>query len=156
MGSKTITCPKCSKPGYLIKEPPRPKKRRKTTLKPNSREYKTNRRPNPIFEVVHNIKKDGKWRSKRCYLGVYQKVLDNMKRYRPEGAQSWDTTIIDYFKTFGELFNTIGLGRALGSVEDRQQIANVLFRFGTHKNSLSHKSSIKLLVDPKNPDRFLF
>ena len=156
MGSKIIICPKCETLGYLIKEKPRPKKYRKTTLKPNSKEYRTTRKPNPIFEVVHNIKKEGKWRAKRCYLGVYQKVLDNMKRYHPEGSQSWDTTVIDFFMDFGVLYNTVGSGRALGSIEDRQQIANVLFRFGTHKFSLLHNSPIKLKRDPKNHDNFLF
>jgi len=150
MGSKTITCPVCSKSGYLIKEKPRPKKsswRRKT--------YETLvRKPHPIFEVVHNIKKDGKWKTKRCYLGTYQRVLDNMRGYKVLGAQDWDTRIIDFFKMFGELHNTIGFGSALGGVEDRQKIANVLFHYGTHKFSLLHNSKIKAKIDPS--ERYIF
>jgi len=148
MGSKTIICPVCNESGYLIKEKPRPKKYRKTSR------YYPSRESHPIFEIVHNIKKDGKWKSKRCYLGVYQKVLDNMKHYHLESSQSWDTTVIDYFKMFGELYNTIGLGRALGSVEDRQKIANVLFNYGTHRFSLLHNSKIKAKIDPS--ERYSF
>ncbi|MCH7649473.1 MAG: hypothetical protein IIA83_12825 [Thaumarchaeota archaeon] len=77
-----------------------------------------------------------------------------MKHYHLESSQSWDTTVIDYFKMFGELYNTIGLGRALGSVEDRQKIANVLFHYGTHRFSLLHNSKIKAKIDPS--ERYIF
>jgi len=156
MGSKTINCPVCSKPGYLIKEKPRPKKRRKTDFTPNSREYRTNRRPNPIFEVAHNIKKDGNWRSKRCYLGVYQKVLDFAKTLSGKGEPEWEHMALDEFTKIGKHYklqdSDVGLPTDL---ESRQNIANILFHFsGTDKFSLSHKSPIRVKVDPRIPISF--
>ena len=147
MGSKTITCPVCSKEGYLIKEKPRPKKYRKT-----SRYYPT-RVSHPIFEVVHNIKKDDKWRPKRCYLGVYQKVLDFAKNLRGKGEPEWEHMALDKFTMVGEYYRlqdpSVGVPT---DIESRQNIADILFCFS--KNSLSHKSPIRVKVDPRIPISF--
>jgi len=29
----------------------------------------------PLFYVVHNIKKDGKWKTRKCYLGIYPTAM---------------------------------------------------------------------------------
>ena len=147
MGSKTITCPVCNELGYLIKEKPRPKKYRKTSR------YYPSRESHPIFEVVHNIKKDGKWRPKRCYLGVYQKVLDFAKNLRGKGEPEWEHMALDKFTMVGEYYRlqdpSVGVPT---DIESRQNIAEILFRFT--KNSLSHNSSIKILVDPRKEISF--
>ena len=153
LGSKIIICPKCETLGYLIKEKPRPKKRRKSSLKPR---YYPSRESHPIFEVVHNIKKDGKQRSKRCYLGVYQKVLDFAKNMRMKGEQEWEHMALDKMITIGKYYRledpSVGVPTDLQS---RQNIANLLFHFsGKHKFSLSHNSPIKILIDPRKKISF--
>jgi len=150
LGSKTIICPKCKNPGYLIKEKPRPKKYRKTSR------YYPSRESHHIFEVVHNIKKDGKCRSKRCYLGVYQKVLDFAKTMRVKGEPEWKHTELNRFTMTGINYkledSSVGLPR---DVESRQNIADILFYLsGTHKFSLPHKSPIIIHVDPKKRVNF--
>ena len=150
MGSKTIICPKCKNPGYLIKEKPRPKKYRKTSR------YYPSREPQPIFEVVHNIKKDGKWKAKRHYLGVYQKVLDLAKNLRGKGEPEWEHMALDAFTRIGKHYklqdSDVGLPT---DIESRQNIANILFHFsGKHKFSLSHKSPIKIKVDRRKEINF--
>ena len=134
MGSKTITCPVCSKPGYLIKEKPRPKKRSR-----HSREYNsTIRKPNPIFEVVHNIKNASRWKPERCYLGVYQKVIDNMKNYRPVDAPEWDTSTQDTFINLGKKYKLLDPNSGLPTeVRIKQGLADVLYACSSpnHKHS---------------------
>ncbi len=147
MGSKTITCPVCNESGYLIKEKPRPKKYRKTSR------YYPSRESHPIFEVVHNIKKDGKCKAKRHYLGVYQKVLDLAKNLRGEKEHEWEHMALDVFTKIGRHYklqdSDVGLPTDL---ESRQNIANILFHFS--ENSLSHKSPISVKVDPRIPINF--
>ena len=152
LGSKIIICPKCETLGYLIKEKPRPKKYRKT-----SRYYPT-RESHPIFEVVHNIKKDGKWRPKRCYLGVFQKVLDFAKNLRGKEEPEWEHMALDKMIMIRDYYRledpSVGLPTDLQS---RQNIADLLFHFSgkhKHKFSLPHKSPIKIKVDPRIPISF--
>jgi len=147
MGSKTIICPVCESLGYLIKEKPRPKKYRKTSR------YYPSRESHPIFEIVHNIKKDGKWKAKRCYLGIYRKVLDFAKEMRLKGEQEWEHKAFDTFTMIKKYYrledSSVGLPT---DIESKQNIANILFHFSG--NSLSHKSPIKIKVDPRTTISF--
>jgi len=150
LGSKTIICPVCKNPGYLIKEKPRPKKYKKTSR------YYPLRDSHPIFEIAHNIKKEGKWKSKRCYLGVYQKVLNFAKNMRLKGEQEWEHMALDKVTMIGKYYRledpSVGVPT---DPQSRQNIANLLFHFsGKHKFSLSHNSPIKILVDRRIPINF--
>lgn len=66
-------CPKCHKAGYLYQEKPRDykNKRKYTYTWQKEREYRTSRIRHGYWFFVHNIRiMKGKWKTRRCYLGL--------------------------------------------------------------------------------------
>jgi hypothetical protein len=55
MGSKMI-CPLCFEIGYLTKE------------------------RNRYFRIIHNFKKDNKWKTRHCYIGSPQNSIEKLKK----------------------------------------------------------------------------
>ncbi len=68
-----LECPICHEAGYLYREKAREykSKRKYVYTWQKEREYRTSRTRHAYWYFVHNIRiMKGKWKTKRCYLGL--------------------------------------------------------------------------------------
>jgi len=126
---RSIKCPKCSKQGYLIKEKARKKQVSIWHLygyKKNKSYESAKRTPKPIFRIVHNVKVGDHWKVKRCYLGVFQRVVYKFRNYRPVD-NSWGPTLSEVLKKIGIKYKLNSFDSKLPSeLKSQQEIANLL------------------------------